>query len=131
MPPLFNTDSQEKTLAGKVIWFQIIITLVASGAANSWESSQQYAIPILGGGGVSVLIGVLLAWRMNRRFPHPANDARQQLTQMYFYAAERFLAVIALLGICLIVLKLSPLAVVIGFVLGQIALVMGWLFIEK
>jgi hypothetical protein len=49
---------------------------------------------------------------------------------MYFYAAERFLAVVALLAICQAVLKFSPLVVLSGFVLGQAVLLAGRLFLK-
>jgi hypothetical protein len=49
---------------------------------------------------------------------------------MYFYAVERFSAVVVLLGICLAVLKFSPLAVLGGFVMGQAALLTGRLFLK-
>lgn len=49
---------------------------------------------------------------------------------MYFYAVERFLAVITLLGICMAVLKLYPLAVLGGFVLGQAVLLVARLLLR-
>ena len=49
---------------------------------------------------------------------------------MYFCAAERFLAVVTSLGICLAVLKLSPLAVLGGFVLGQAVLLSARLLLN-
>jgi ATP synthase protein I len=128
---LFNAEVQEKKLARKVIGLQILVTLAATGiTAVSWESSPQYAIAVLGGGGVSVLNGVLLAWRMYRVAMLPAQDAHLQLRLMYFYAAERFLAVIALLGICLVILKFLPLGVLSGFVLGQTALLAARLLMK-
>jgi hypothetical protein len=51
MPPLFNADVKEKQIARKVIRLQALVTLAATGAAYSWESSQQFAIPMLAGGG--------------------------------------------------------------------------------
>lgn len=122
IPPLFQAEVQEKQMARKVIGLQVLFTLVAAGAVYGWGSSPQNAIAVLGGGSVSVLNGALLAWRMSRAALYPAHDAHQQLRLMYFCAAERFLAVVASLGICLAVLKLSPLAVLGGFVLGQAAL---------
>lgn len=130
IPALFYAEVQEKKLARKVTGLQALVTLVAAGTAYGWESSPQYAIAVLGGGGVSVLNGALLAWRMTRAALYPAHDAHQQLRLMYFCAAERFLAVVALLGICLAVLKLSPLAVLGGFVLGQAALLAARLFFK-
>ncbi|MDD5056914.1 MAG: ATP synthase subunit I [Sideroxydans sp.] len=130
MPPLFNADVQENQIARKVIGLQLLVTLAATGAAYSWEGTLQYAIPVLAGGGVSVLNGALLVWRMTRASLRPTHGAHQQLKLMYFYAAERFVAVIALLGICLVVFKFSPLAVLSGFVLGQSALLAGWLLFK-
>ena len=127
---LFKAEAQEKRLARRVIGLQILVTLAAAGAAYGWKSSPQYAIAVLGGGVVSVLNGALLAWRMYRAALHPAQDAHQQLRLMYFCAAERFLAVVALLAICLAVLKFSPLVILGGFVLGQAVLLAGRLFLK-
>lgn len=127
---LLKAEVQEKKLARKIVGLQVLIILAAAGAAYGWKSSPQYAIAVLGGGGVSVLNGALLAWRMSRAALHSAHDAHQQLRLMYFYAAERFLAVVALLGICLAVLKFSPLSVLGGFVLGQAVLLAGRLLFK-
>lgn len=127
---LFKAEVQEKQLARKVVGLQALTVLAATGVAYGWKSSPQYAIAVLGGGGVSVLNGALLAWRMSRAAMHTAQDAHLQLRLMYFYAAERFLAVVVLLGICLAVLKYSPLAILGGFVLGQTALMAGRLFLK-
>lgn len=126
---LFRAEVQEKRLARKVVGLQALIILVAAGTAYGWESTPQHAIAVLGGGGVSVLNGALLAWRMSRAALYPAHNAHQQLRLIYFYAAERFLAVVALLGICLAVLKFSPLALLGGFVLGQTVLLVARLLL--
>jgi len=131
IPPLFKAEVQEKQLARKVTGLQALATLVAAGiAAYCWRSSPQYAIAVLGGGGISVLNGALLAWRMTRVAMYPAQDAHLQLRLMYFYAAERFLVVVVLLGISLEMLKLSPLGVLSGFVLGQTVLLTARLLLK-
>jgi F0F1-type ATP synthase assembly protein I len=127
---LFKAEVQEKKLARKVVGLQALIVLAAAGVVYVWKGSPQYAIAVLGGGGVSVLNGALLAWRMSRAALHSSRDAHQQLRLMYFYAAERYLAVVALLGICLALLKFSPLAVLGGFVLGQSALLAARLLLK-
>ncbi|HAF45281.1 MAG TPA: hypothetical protein DCK83_10180 [Gallionellaceae bacterium] len=127
---LFRAEVQEKRLARRVVGLQALVILVAAGTAYGWESTPQHAIAVLGGGGVSVLNGALLAWRMSRAALYPAHDAHQQLRLIYFYAAERFLAVVALLGICLAVLKFSPLALLGGFVLGQAVLLVARLLLK-
>ena len=128
---LLLAEEQEKRLANKVLGLQVLVTFVATGTvALAWRSSPQYATAMLGGGGVSVLNGALIAWRMSRAALHQGHDAHQQLRLMYFYAAERILAVVALLGVCLAVLKLTPLAVLSGFVLGQTVLLVARLILQ-
>jgi hypothetical protein len=108
----------------------MLVTLSAAGAVMGWGSSPQNAIAVLGGGGISILNGALLAWRMTRAAQRPVHDAHQQLRLMYFYAAERFLAVVVLLGLILVVLKDSPLMVIGGFVLGQATLLAARLLLK-
>jgi uncharacterized membrane protein len=128
---LLRAEEQEKRLAVKVLGLQSLVILVATGtAAFGWKSSPQQAIAVLGGGGVSLLNSALLTWRMTQVMLNTNNNAHQQLRLMYFYAAERFLAVVAFLGICLAVLKLSPIAVLCGFVLGQAVLLIARLILK-
>lgn len=119
---LFEAEAKEKKLARKVVWLQMAVTIASAGIAYGTEGTPQFAMAVLSGGAVSVLNGVLLAWRMSRAALASAHDAHLQLRLMYFYAAERFLVVVALLAVCMAALKLSPIPVLGGFVLGQAAL---------
>lgn len=131
IPALFKAEAQEKRLARKVLGLQVLVALIATGVvAYGWEGSPQYAIAVFGGGGVSVLNGALLAWRMSRAALYPVQDAHQQLRLMYYCAVERFLAVVISLGICMTVLKLLPLGVLSGFVLGQSVLLAARLLLK-
>jgi len=98
--------------------------LLVVSVVNSTTDMPQHVVALLSGGGVSVLNGVLLIWRMFRAMPD-AFDVHQQLRLMYFYAAERFLLVVLVLGICLAVMKSALFAVLVGFILGQGALLMA------
>ena len=134
---LCAVEAGEKRLARQVVGLQAATALVTAGIAYGLNGTPQDAIAVLSGGLVSVLNGALLAWRMSRaalRFAHEARDpssAHHQFRLMYFYAAERFLVVVVLLGLCLAVLKLSPLAVLGGFVMGQAALLAARLFLNR
>jgi ATP synthase protein I len=123
-------EVKEKKIARQVIMLQILVTLIGASIVYSIKGTTQFAIAVLSGGGVSVVNGVLLAWRMVRAALHPA-EAHHQLRLMYFYAAERFLAVIVLLCLCMAILKLSPLAVLGGFVMGQTVLLVARIFLNK
>lgn len=132
---LCAVEAREKRVARQVVWLQTAIALIAAGIAYSLNGAPEYAMAVLSGGLVSVLNGTLLAWRMSRTVPvHEAHDsggAHYQLRLMYFYAAERFLVVITLLGLCMVALKLSPLAVLCGFVMGQAALLVARLLLNR
>jgi F0F1-type ATP synthase assembly protein I len=125
IPALLDVEAKERKIARQVILLQVVLTLFGASIAYSIKGTPQYAIAVLGGGGISVVNGALLAWRMVRTASHPAHEAHHQLRLMYFYAAERFLVVVALLCICIVVMKLSPLALLGGFVMGQAVFVAG------
>lgn len=137
-------EAKEERLARRVVALQAVITLIIagvvyglSGALQYTEHAGQYAAAVLGGGLVSVLNGALLAWRMSRAAQHSASEAQhpgsahRQLRLMYLYAVERFLVVAVLLGMCLAVLKLTPLAVLGGFVMGQAVLLAARLILFR
>ena len=127
---LFDAEIKEKQLARAVVGLQLAVVSVVAGAAYIIGKTPQYAIAVLSGGIVSVLNGALLAWRMSRAASVSAHDAHLQLRLLYFYAAERFLVVVSLLALCMAVLKLSPLALLGGFVLGQAVLLSARLLLR-
>lgn len=134
---LFDVEAREKKLARQVVWLQMMATLVVASIAYSTKGTPQFALAVLSGGGVSVVNGALLAWRMSRSASYSAYEAHHslgahhQLRLLYFYAAERFLVVVALLGLCMAALKLSPLALLAGFVMGQSVLLAARLLLNK
>lgn len=134
---LLDVEDIEKRLARQVAGFQAMAVLIAAFIAYNLDGALHYALAVFSGGAVSVLNGALLAWRMSRsalhtnRESHHPGSAHQQLRNMYLYAAERFLVVMAMLGLCLVALKLSPLPVLSGFVIGQTVFLLARLFLNK
>jgi hypothetical protein len=127
---LFDAEIKEKQLARTVVGWQMAVVLAVAGITYGLGKTPQDVMAVLSGGGVSVLNGALLAWRMFRAASVSAHDAHLQLRLLYYYAAERFLVVVALLALCLAVLKLSPLALLGGFVLGQAVLLSARLLLR-
>ena len=125
IPALLDVEAKEKKIARQVILLQMLATLLGASIAYSIKGTPPFAIAVLSGGGISIVNVVLLAWRMVRAAKHPAHEAQHQLRLMYFYATERFLVVVALLCLSIVVLKLSPLALLGGFVMGQAVFVAG------
>jgi ATP synthase protein I len=131
IPALLDVEAKEKKIARLGIMLQVVATLSGASIAYSIKGTPQIAIAVLSGGAISIVNATLLAWRMARAALHPAQEAHHQLRLMYFYAAERYLVVVLLLCVCFAVLKLSPLALLYGFVMGQAILLVGRSFIRK
>lgn len=127
---LFDAETKEKQMARTAVGLQLAVVMLVAAATYVTGKTPQFAMAVLSGGVVSVLNGALLAWRMTRAATVSAHDAHLQLRLLYFYAAERFLVVVALLALSMAVLKLSPLAVLGGFVAGQAMLLAARLFLR-
>lgn len=128
---LFDIEAKENKLARQVLGLQVVVTLAITVVAYGIEGTPQFALAVLSGGGVSVVNGAMLAWRMSRAALSSVQNAHHQLRLMYFYAAERFLVVVVLLGLCMVALKLSSLALLGGFVMGQAVLLAARLFLIR
>jgi hypothetical protein len=128
---LLAVQAQEIIIAWRIVLIQLASILVVSGVIYVVTSTPQYMIAALSGGVVSVFNGVLLAWRMSPARSRPTRNAQQQLWLMYFYAIERYLVVVVLLGLCFTVLKFAPLHILSGFVIGQFVMLAIRLFVGK
>ena len=76
------------------------------------------------GGAIASINVLLLEWRRYRTDTGPAIDARQSLRVLYRSAVERLLLVALLFALGLGALALDPLALLTGFVVGQLALLL-------
>jgi len=77
------------------------------------------------GGAVALANGLFLVWRMRQDVAQPSRDAHRHLRSFYRSSLERFFLVALLLAGGLGLLKLLPLAVLSGFVLGQLTLIVA------
>ena len=73
------------------------------------------------GGGVSFANTVLLIWRWRQGALDYHCDAGRHLSSFYRSSMERFFVVVILLAVGLAWLDIDPLALLAGFVVGQIA----------
>jgi len=122
MPTLTDVEAKEKKRARQAVILQCLLVGVVAGTVSSLVSTPQFVQAVLIGGGVSLLNGALLAWRMSRASKRPTQDAQLQLRLLYFYAAERFVVVLALLGGVMLTLGLPTSGILAGFVAGQAGL---------
>lgn len=143
IPAVLGIELEETKKTRQVVGLQFAVTLTVACAALFKGGDLQLALAVLSGGSVSVANGVLLAWRLSRSsscsvneahpldVQHRFRDAQHQLRRLYFYVAERFLVVATLLALCLLLLKDRQLAVLAGFVSGQLVLIVARVFLNK
>ena len=117
------SDDIRRVLSG-----QLLVALVAGGAIvaiQGWESGWVMALSVVYGSGVALANTLLLMWRLGRSARRAPTDANRQLRMFYLSSVERFLVVATLLVAGMTALGLAPQAIVAGFVLGQLTLLIA------
>ena len=75
------------------------------------------------GGAIATANLLLLEWRRRAADRGPALNAAASLRLLYRTALERFVLAVTLFALALGVLRLEPLALLTGFIVGQVALI--------
>lgn len=100
---------------------QFAILLASAGIAwLNW--GEKVALSAAYGVAVSLIITLLMLARQRESETHSDWTAQRQLGQFFRLEAERFILAVALLALGFMSGKTEPLALMSGFVLGQ----MGW-----
>lgn len=113
--------AQEKRTLFEVLAVQAVVTTAGAGVA-SFVDSPLFGISVFWGGMTALASLMWLTWRMIFG-DQPTFSANQHLRLMYRSSVERFFVVAMLLAIGMLKLKLIPLAVLLGFLVGQLILV--------
>lgn len=107
-----------------VLITQAMVAIVAALTGYLWKGGNA-ALAGLFGALVALINALLLTWRMQQGKRPPHADPQRHLYRFYFSAIERLLVVGTLLALGLGVLKLMPLALLMAFVAGQLALIIA------
>ena len=99
-----------------LVFLTSVVFLVVSGGFRAGSAGF--------GGSIALINVLLLEWRRYQTDKGRAIDARQSLRVLYRSALERLLLVALLFALGLGVLALDPLALLTGFVVGQVALLL-------
>jgi len=83
------------------------------------------AVSVWYGGGIAATNGLVQARCLYRDAQAPQRSPQQSLVAVYVCVVQRFLLVALLFALGLGALELEPLAVLAGFVAGQVALVIS------
>ncbi len=106
-----------------VLLIQLLITAVITAVAGAL-SGKPVAIAALFGGLIVASNTLLQLWHMRRAGRIAKEDAERILRIVYRCAAERIFSTVALFLIGLVALKLNPLGLLVGFIAGQMAIVL-------
>jgi len=106
-----------------VLSTQLVLVLLTS-AVFSLVSGGFQAGSAGFGGAIALINVLLLEWRRYQTDTGRAIDARQSLLVLYRSALERLILVALLFALGLGALALDPLALLTGFIMGQVALLL-------
>jgi ATP synthase protein I len=106
----------------KQLGFQLVLITVASMVFFTLGNAVQ-AGSVWFGGAIATANLLLLEWRRMAADSGPALSAAASLRLLYRTALERFVLVVTLFVLGLGVLRLEPLALLTGFIVGQVALI--------
>jgi len=110
--------------ACKIILQQGLIAITAT-AITYFAYDAIAARGLLFGFAVAIANTVMIVWRMWRSEQAQHLDARKYLSMFYRSSIERLVIVAALLAAGLGPIGLAPLAVMVGFALGQLTLIVS------
>lgn len=117
------SDDIRRVLSG-----QLLVAVLAGAAIvaiQGWKTGWPLALSVVYGSGVALVNTLLLMWRLGRSARRSPADAHRQLRMFYLSSVERFFVAATLLVAGMTALGLLPLAVVAGFVLGQLTLLIA------
>ena len=109
-----------------ILIFQALLVLACVGL-SIWQFDTLVAKAALYGGLIAIINSLQLLRHLRRAERIAGDDANGNVRIFYLCAMERLVMTIALFAIGLGALKLAPLPVMSGFILGQLALFFGGL----
>ncbi len=120
-----NTLTQQTSKnSRRVITIQIGTVLLATVVAY-FVTGLIDSLSVLWGGITIVISTLLLARSVNRSTEVALTNAKKGMAILYVWAVIRFLLVLVMLAVGAALIKLQPLAMLIGLVLAQAGYVMG------
>jgi len=108
-----------------IVGYQIALVLIVAAAGYILYSDQHASKAILYGGFVSVMASIVMACRLNQAVNKVQKGSQRGGIYVYLGVVERLLVAIALFGLGLVWLKLSPTYTVVGLIAGQVGFILG------
>ena len=108
-----------------IVGYQIALILIVVVAEYVLYSDQHASRAILYGGFVSVMASIVMACRLNQAVKKVQKGSQRGSIYVYLGVIERLLIAIALFGLGLMWLELSPVYTVVGLIVGQVGFMLG------
>lgn len=106
----------------RVAGYQAGLTAISSALAYMLVNGAG-AKAVLFGGAIALVNTLMLSWRIRKSMQQPDLSPHQELGRLYRSSMERFFVVALLLAAGLGWLKLMPAPLLVGFILGQLTLI--------
>lgn len=120
-----NMSYAAQVLRSTLRRLMIVQALLALAAAIVYGAVLRHGVPgaaaTLYGGGIALVSTFISAWRLLRATEVAGASATRGMAELYIGAALRFVSVLALMALGMAVLKLDPLAIIVGFAVAQLA----------
>lgn len=124
----YSTKSEPKVLL-KLVLLQVLATLTFS-LVLFYCFDKREALSALFGGSIAAIASLFFAGRLFTSKPAAKDQvsaASEMLIRFYFSVALKALLTLALMAICVIVIKVSMLPFIIAYLLA--AVIVNWLFL--
>lgn len=109
----------------QVLHWQCVVLVVITLIGFIWQGKAA-AFAISYGAAMAIFNTLLMKWHLHRATRTARADAAKNLSKAYRCVAERWLSSLVLFAIGFAVLALLPLPLLIGFVLTQLMLFLGY-----
>lgn len=107
-----------------LIKMQVVVLVVTVFIILLWQGNSA-SIACFFGGGIAIVNTLLQRWHLIRSAKQAKSDAGMNLRKAYRCVAERWVVTIVMFVIGFAVLALSPLPLMIGFIVTQLTLLFG------
>lgn len=113
-----------RTTLRRLITTQLSLVLAAVAIYFSLKGWQA-AIACLYGGAIALFNTLVSAQRLRRASESAGSDAARGMMELYIGAVIRFVATPALVVVGIVLLKLEPIAIIVGFAVAQLGYFFG------
>jgi small-conductance mechanosensitive channel len=129
--PRLSEFAKEKKAGLRIVLLQVVVAWVLAAIAYFYSSSFSVASAALWGALTAALTGVSLIRGLSKIEKIQNYQPHSILRDMYRNSMERYFLVIVSLSIAMGILKLSPVAVLCGLVVGQVVPIMARILMIK